>query len=92
MQRFMVAGVLVNRVVPEFPGPRARSNPMNGSNPMKLKRLFQVLVVGGTAMMLTHCGGPDSGPNADPNSRAQLTDGGTKDAGTSQPSGGPSNW
>jgi hypothetical protein len=57
---------------------------------MKLKRLFQVLVLGGTAMVAA-CGGDSGNPN--PGQQQQLPDGGTAGGGGGGGGGGgPMGW
>jgi hypothetical protein len=55
---------------------------------MKIKKLFQVLVLGGTTLGLgiAACGG-DSGSNGNPGQQQTLPDGGI-----GNPGGGPPGW
>jgi hypothetical protein len=67
---------------------------------MKLKKLFHVLVLGGAAVGLPHCGpGPEADPNGSVsngvNNGGTLPDGGTlppSDGGGGGGGGGPHFW
>lgn len=56
---------------------------------MKIKKLFQVLVLGGTALGLgvIACGGDNGNANNNGNQQQTLPDGGTPN-----PGGGPPGW